>query len=86
MITCTFYTLNTLYDIIQRRVLERRTYDLLSYGTCKQFYIYNKTISIDYNVLFSLTTYYLYILNPTIVNNRFKSKYSISLLLYIIII
>ena len=86
MLTCTLYALNTLYAIIQWRVLERRTYGRLSYGTCKQFYIYNRTISIDYNVLFSLTTYYLYIINPTIMNSRFKSKYSISLLLYIIII
>ena len=48
--------LKNIYDIIQRRVLGRRTYDLLTYGTCKQFYIYNKTISIDYNV-FSIIAY-----------------------------
>ena len=56
IISCTLYALKTLYDIIQRRVLGRRTYDLLTYGTCKQFYIYNKTISIDYNV-FSIIAY-----------------------------
>ena len=52
IITCTLYALKTLYDIIQRRVLERRTYDLLSNRTCQQVYIHNKTISIDYTPTF----------------------------------
>ena len=42
----------------------------MSYGTCKQFYIHNKTnfSRLQCFVLSSLTTLYLYILNPVIVN------------------